>query len=258
MNSLSNENNIKPPEEESSNYLFHYTDKLENIVSIMTEHFKPFFCVESIEFLGFTKSLINEMAYPVVCFCDLPLSRQKEHKVKFGDYGIAMNKQWGIDNLVTPVIYSHKKSMTALSLRLLIDMANQIQEKLPDEFGKFRNAVSILIMYYKAYEGRSYIKKEKKFAERPTRFYNEREWRYLPFEVDGLNWNLEVDQHQNDDTLSKENDIIQKKNRLKFGLNDIEFLFLKKEAEIEPFLSQMRLRYSEEETKLIKGKIQSF
>ena len=63
MNSLSNEINLMPQEEESSKYLFHYTDKLDNLVSIMNEYFKPFFCVESIEFLGLPKSIINEMAY---------------------------------------------------------------------------------------------------------------------------------------------------------------------------------------------------
>jgi hypothetical protein len=259
MNSLSNSGRVILPVEESSNYLFHYTNEMDHLVSIMNDYFKPFFCVESIEFLGFPKSIINEMVCPVVCFCDLPLSRQKEHKSKFGDYGIAMKKEWGKEKLLTPVVYSHPRSMTAVSLRILIDMANLLQEKLTEEeFGKFRNAVSILIMYHKAYEGKQYIKKDKMFADKTTRFYDEREWRYLPLEVDGLKWNLDITEHQNDDALPKENEIIQRNNKLKFNLNDIEFLFLKEESEIEPFLSQMRPRYSEEEIDLIRKKIQPF
>ena len=69
---------------------------------------------------------------------------------------------------------------------------------------------------------------------------------------------MEISEHQNNDTLTKENKIIQENNKLKFSLNDVEFLFLKKETEIEPFLSQMRPRYSEEEVDLIRKKIQPF
>jgi hypothetical protein len=255
MNSSSSiSNGLK--EEESADYFFHYTTEIVHLVSIMNNNFMPFYCMESIEFLDLKDSKLQGMAYPVVCFCDLPLSRHKEHKSKFGEYGIGMKKEWGINNLLTPIIYSHPRSMTAVSLRILIEMANQLQQNLTEEeFNKFRNSISILIMNYKAYEGKQYLKKEKKFADKTTRFYDEREWRYIPLEVNGLKWDLEISEYQNDDILAKENEIIQRNNRLKFNLNDVEYLFLKNDAEIEFFLSKLSPKYSNEDQEEIKKKI---
>lgn len=111
------------------------------------------------------------------------------------------------------------------------------------------------MMNYKSYEGRLYIKKENLFAEELTCFYNEREWRYIPLEVDGLKLNLEMAEYRNAQILHEENKLIQKNNRLKFDLNDVEFLFLKTEAEIDPFLSKLSPKYTVEDKKEIKKKI---
>jgi len=259
MNSSSKQNEFEQTLEESADYFFHFTDEMKHLESIMNNYFMPFYCMESIEYLNLPESNIMGMAYPVVCFCDLPLSRQREHRDKFGEYGIGMKKEWGIKNLLTPIIYSHSRSMTAASLRILINMANLIQEKLTDtEFRKFRNSVSLLIMFHKAYEGKQYIKKDKIFAEKTSRFYDEREWRYIPLDVDGLKLDLEIDEHQNEEILAIENKLIQKNNNLKFNLNDVDYLFLKEEAEIEPFLYNMRTKYNANEIQEIKNKIQPF
>jgi hypothetical protein len=259
MNSSNKLTNDVQNEKESADYLFHYTNKLDHLISIMNDNFKPFYCLESLEHLNLTELKIEGMAYPLVCFCDLPLGRHEEHKEKFGNYGIGMNKDWGIKNHLSAVVYSNKESMTALGLRVLIKMGHLLQKKLTEyEFRAFNNSVSILIMNYKQYEGRSYDKKDKIFSKEPTRFYNEREWRYIPFEVEGLKLNLEIAEYQNSDILAKENKTIQANNRLMFNLNDVNFLFLNDETEIEPFLLQLKHKYSAEEIDQIRKKIQLF
>ena len=51
---------------------------------------------------------------------------------------------------------------------------------------------------------------------------------------------------------------IKNDNNLKFNLNDVDYLFLKEEAEIEPFLYNMRTKYNANEIQEIKNKIQPF
>lgn len=256
MNSLSKDYQEVVDENESSDYFFHYTTKIDHLVNIMNNYFMPFYCMESIEYLNIPKTDIKGMAYPVVCFCDLPLNRQKNHKTKFGEYGIGLKKEWGTKNLLSPVIYSHPRSMTSVSLRILIDMADQLKSNLTEEeFRKFNNAVSLLLMLNKAYEGKQYMKDHKMFAEKNSRFYDEREWRHLPLNVDGLKLNLEINEYQDTKILNEENEKIQQNNKLKFELKDVEFLFLKDKAEIDQFLSKLSPKYSAEDKKEIISKI---
>jgi len=169
-----------------------------------------------------------------------------------------LKKEWGIKNFLTSIVYTHPNSITAEILKILFKLGKPIEKKLTEnELFEFKKAVSLLMMHYKPFEGHQYIKRNKLFDEKVTCFYDEREWRYIP-----LNGNHEhrfhLEMHEYLDTyiLNEENEKIQKENRLEFKLNDIEFLFLKDKAEIEPFLSQMRPRYSEEEIKDIREKIQ--
>lgn len=256
MSFLSRLLNLNAQEKESDDYFFHYTNQIDHLISILNNYFMPFYCMESIEYLNLTKSSVKGMAYPVVCFCDLPLNRQKNHKAKFGAYGIGLKKEWGIKNLLSPVVYSHPRSMTSASLRILINMGNQLKANTTEEeFRKFNNAVSLLLMLNKAYEGKLYMKDIRIFAEKTSRFYDEREWRYIPLNVDGLKLNLEMDEYQNNVILDKENKLIQKNNKLKFVLDDVEYLFLKNKDEIEHFLSKLSPEYSKDEKKEIKKKI---
>jgi len=256
MNSSSKVHQEEPNEEESANYLFHYTTEMNHLVSIMNDFFMPFYCMESLDYLNLTEFKTEGMAYPLVCFCDIPLSRHKLHKRKFGEYGIGMKKEWGMKNHLSAVVYTHSKSMTITSLSILINMARLIQEKLTEEESQvFNNSVSLLIMHYKSYEGRQFIKEESLFANEITCFYNEREWRYIPLDVDGLKISLKISEYRNTQILHEQNKLIQKNNRLKFNLNDVEFLFLKNEAEIDLFLSKLSLKYSEEDKREIKKKI---
>lgn len=243
-------------EKESADYFFHYTTNIEYLISIMNNFFMPFYCMESIEYLNMPELQLEGMAYPVVCFCDLPLNRHKKHKSKFGDYGIGMKKEWGINNHLTPVVYTHTNSMTTSSMRILFDIARSLKGKLSeDEYRKYNWAVSPLLMHYKPYEGKQYIKKDKLFADKITRFYDEREWRYIPLNMDGLKLNLEMHEYQDTITLNEENKKIQRANRLKFELNDIEFLFLRNKAEIDSFLSKLSQKYTDEDKNEIKRKI---
>eukprot|EP01034_Spumella_vulgaris_P011525 gene11525-14663_t len=44
-------------------------------------------------------------AFPMVCFCDIPLSRIDEHVGFYGSYGLGLSREWGIRAGLNPVQY---------------------------------------------------------------------------------------------------------------------------------------------------------
>jgi len=247
----------KEEEKESSNYFFHFTKKFEHLVSILYNNFMPFYCMENMRYLNMPELKLEGMAYPMVCFCDIPLSRHKLHKKKFGDYGLGLNKEWGIKkNHLTPVVYSSQNSITSAALKNLIEIFLLLEKKLSDEdYRKFKNSVSVLMMHYKPYEGYLFNKNNKQFSKELTRFYDEKEWRYIPLKVDGLNLSLEMKDYLIDKKLVEENEKIQKDNHLIFSPNDIYSIYLTKESEIEILLDRIKCKYKPSELSDIKEKI---
>lgn len=255
MNFSSNYFSEAEVNEESSNFFFHFTSEIKHLVSIMNNNFMPFYCMEGLHFLNMPDIDIEGMAYPVVCFCDIPISRHKEHKTKFGKYGIGLKKNWGIKNHLTPVIYSHINSITSSSLKILFELAISLKPKLSDEeFRKFNNSISTLMMHYKSYEGFQYNKENNVFSKKPTKFYDEREWRYIPLKVDGLKLNLEVNEYRNKKTLEEANKKIQEYNIVEFTIDDVEYIFLNDESELEEFLSKLNAKYSKQDIEMIRNK----
>ena len=257
MNFLNNADMINEEDKESADFFFHFTPELRHLINIMNYKFMPFFCMESLEYLNFPELQIKAMAYPMICFCDIPLSRQKEHRVKFGSYGIGLSKDWGINNRLTPVVYSHDNSMTSLSMKLLIDLAKILKPNLTEQnYHNFNMAVSILFCYFKPYKGKMYLKAEKKFSDNISCFYDEKEWRYFPLELDLLSMSLTLERYENESIRESCNLKIQEKNHLLFNLADIEYLFLKERSEKEEFLNAISEKFSKEELKVIENKIQ--
>ena len=245
--------------EVSSNYLYHFTSRLDTIKNILIDKaFKPFYCLERLDYL----SVINEaeipyeMAFPMVCFCDLPEDKQTMHRAKFGEYSISLSKEWGVKKLLTPVTYCSQRSLTSFSLEMLIQHASDIKNVISDvQFNKLNNSLTILLIHLKSYEGFAYKKELKGFENEKSRFYDEREWRYLPLEVDNLNWHLTRRQFENTEFLRKENLKIQMNNSLKFNLSDIFQIQIKEAKEVDVLLEDLRRIYSKEEISILKEKI---
>ncbi len=72
----------------SSNSLIHLTQKKEALIGILENNFKIKYCYEIIN----TSSGKINAAFPMVSFCDIPLSQIKEHINKYGSYGIGLKK----------------------------------------------------------------------------------------------------------------------------------------------------------------------
>jgi len=243
----------------SSDYLFHFTPRKESLINILLNHFMPFYCLERLDYLLLKNNIGNyfEMAFPLVCFCDIPNPLQETHRGKFGIYGIGLDKSWGIKNGLTPIIYTHSNTILSSNLKYLIDLYPKLKNYgiSESELLGLKNHISYLMMHYKSYEGFAYNKDEKRFDAETTRFYDEREWRYIPLNCNDLKLNLERDEYESIDKLKDENEKIQKCNKLVFQLSDIKYLYLKDKSEIQPFLNSLSDKYSGSDLKLLKSLI---
>jgi hypothetical protein len=128
----------------------------------------------------------------MISFCDLPLGLIKPHIDKYGNYGIGMTKEWGINHKLNPVLYLERNSIIANNIDKSLDSVidsikafNKVKSTISQEFDKKwekdlkysgETALNIL-RYVKNYKG-DLIRGKKKYPD--YRFYDEREWRYVP------------------------------------------------------------------------------
>ena len=73
----------------SANTLFHFTDHIDKLVGILENEFYPNYSLENQEHIG---PVIFEIAFPMVSFCDIPLSQTQAHTVYYGNYAIGLKK----------------------------------------------------------------------------------------------------------------------------------------------------------------------
>lgn len=87
--------------------LFHYTAKIEHLRDMLINGLWPRFCVEEFEWLlgNFTC-----MAFPVVCFCDIPIPAALAHRERYGHYAVAIHKDLAGDDDINPVWYIQQRS----------------------------------------------------------------------------------------------------------------------------------------------------
>ncbi|MCR9015334.1 abortive infection system antitoxin AbiGi family protein [Aquiflexum gelatinilyticum] len=220
----------------SSNTLFHFTGSLKNLTGILASTFLPRYCLEVPNF--FKKIPFNSnLAYPMVCFCDIPLSKVKRHIGLYGNYGIGLSKEWAIKNNLSPVIYTRKNAKTANTIENLISWFDSIQEKLSeDDKFIFRKSYSELLMHLKPYYGN--MIKDGKIIKK--RFYDEREWRWIP-ELDPklFRSHLLKDEFNDQNIKEVENKKIAVFRKLNFKPEDIRYLIINNDDEIDSFIQDL-------------------
>ena len=82
--------------------LFHYTPSFKNLRDILTDGFWPKFFAEDFKWMVGSPAFV---AFPVVCFCDIPLGAASAHRTQYGPYALAMSKLWAVGREINPVWY---------------------------------------------------------------------------------------------------------------------------------------------------------
>ncbi|WP_339881414.1 abortive infection system antitoxin AbiGi family protein [uncultured Algoriphagus sp.] len=217
----------------SANTLFHFTKTLDNIKNILTNNFSPRYCLERIDFLSQNGKL--DLAIPMICFCDIPLSQIINHVITYGDYAIGLGKDWAIKNGISPVLYLYNDSRTNRMLNSLfissarIDMVKRLIKK--DE--TFQSSLDFMefLFYCKIYKGDMW--RDNKLVKKIT-FYDEREWRYVPNiqDLESINPRLIINKAEHNDFRVKQDYNEQlRKYQLKFTPTDIKYIIIKNESE---------------------------
>lgn len=208
----------------SANTLFHFTRDLDTLLKILRSRFYPRACYEP----AVIPDVLNfRIAIPMVCFCDIPLSQISEHVGKYGKYAIGIKKSWAIEQGVTPVLYVHKNSVIPRAI------ASEMKEIRPSgkDFSEvqMKHLMELMrpIMVMKPYE--SYDEK----LHKEIRYYDEREWRYIPPSEYPKFPDFLIEKITNDTTLrafNKEKEAYG----VEFNPDVINYIIVDKEEEILP------------------------
>lgn len=211
--------------------LFHFTKTKENLFAILKNEFKPTFCLEKIHY----GRSVWKYAIPMVCFCDIRLSQIKVHIETYGVYGIGMSKEWAERKGLNPVIYLNRNSHLSNNLSAIkLSLSEVLRTPDNEKVGTYLGFLYVL-RYLKNYKGK-FLKDEVRNAD--VIYYNEREWRYVPT----------THVISSADVLS-ENDYLNKDTReyfssllpaLSFEPNDIKYIIVDRESEIEETINTIR------------------
>ena len=226
----------------SSNTLFHFTSKYETLCSILkSQGFWPRYCIE----YGWGKERNFNLAVAQCCFCDIPLSLIQDHTKTYGEYGLGMSKNWGIEHNLSPLHYYVNNSPVLETINKLRKLANQNKERAGIDY----------LSFIKQYKGFTYRKDELGFMIRKNNivFYNEREWRFVP-KIDGT-YACKIIERKDDFDINKESEVT-KEFMCRFSAKDIKYIILKKEDERITLLNELdNMGFETGDLPLLKSKI---
>ena len=252
----------------SSNTLFHFTDKIENVIGILKEGFRPHFCLEDLNFIlpdEPTEDL--EWAIPMVCFCDVPLSQSKTHRKTYGNYGIGLSKEWGMqkENKISPVLYAYRESAIVHTIMGMwiegMELLNWKQDDA-DHAPIFCDHLHGTYCFTKAYEGKRWINRDKRYSNEDVRFYDEREWRFVPTRENRFEYVIPkkdfLDMLEQDDANYELDRVTGELPVLNFEPSDIECIIVTEEREINLIvkaIEQNTNKYSHVDIELLSSKV---
>jgi hypothetical protein len=236
----------------SSNTLFHFTE-FEKLKSILKNGFRPQYCLEDLNGIYFDYNDPElEHAFPMVCFCDIPLSQIRDH-LKYGYYGIGLKKEWGMQNKITPVLYAYEKSAIAMSIFKLIVKGWELSKKT-ENHEELENIIfysEYLRSFTKPYQGRLW--RRDKYVEQ-IRFYDEREWRFVPWQ-DPYKHGISKKEFF-EPIIEKYQKQLWENIVLKFNPSDIKYIIVSREDEIVGMIEEIEKNMNNSnDKKLLYSKI---
>lgn len=234
----------------SSNYLYHFTDEAWKLKSILENGIRVSYSLEDFSFLEETldidfqrlrrylSSSKNsqkkvktsdstgeqfELAVPMACFCDIPLSLIERHSNIYGGYAVGLKKEWGIKRGMNPISYVAKESDMAAALQSFNSLTRRTSKDY-EEY-RYRNIFTKIIQLTKPYKGP--YRHDSRTWEK-YRFYDEREWRYIEKgDSTTLLSESQFDELRDQDKITRQ---------LGFDPNDVEYIIVRHSEEKKEFM----------------------
>lgn len=217
------------------NILFHFTDR-KSLYEILKSTFKVSYARERI--IG--GNTLKEFAVPMVSFSDLRLSELKDNIGTYGKFGIGMSKDWAISNGLNPVMYASQNSLFTENFMHGMEDFFKLVSNSNDTSGRFENAYNNTLntlRYIKNYKG-DLIRPGKKTIEDYV-FANEREWRYVPAISENILPFISIEKIRTPQQKSSFNKKVSHL-RLNFQPDDIKYLVVEKESDINALINHLR------------------
>lgn len=231
---------------QSANTLFHFVNKINYLTDIIErDAIVPRYCVENVIYL---KIPYNEIAYPMLCFCDINLHKINEHIHFYGGYGIAFSKQWGIEKGIQPIQYINVDSDLRKAFSKAFNMAlDSIDNDLTHDY------LLAQMYFFKPIEGD--MPREKTTEHK--NFTDECEWRYIPNvtneNMPGILTGNELFQR---DTLNRAL-MYAIDTWLKFSVNNVKYLIIQNSEDFDVLIDAImkKSNLTEREKNILISKI---
>lgn len=190
----------------STDLIFHFTPCFAGLCGILSNGFRPSYCKEFpiylkeyyesriiSNILGEPEQKIEDIKIPMVCFCDIPKRARFKHMEHYGSYGIGLKKSWAISNYISPIHYIPIDSKTHIISNQMMSHLNIAQNLTQSGDTALDLKVSNIFECFI-----DYVKFTKQYQDpiSKRKFYDEREWRYVPnhvFDVKDPNTYLKFD-----------------------------------------------------------------
>ncbi|WP_049537371.1 abortive infection system antitoxin AbiGi family protein [Vibrio harveyi] len=226
-----------------SDNLFHFTNSLDVLKLILKNGIYPRYCLEDIEWFGLAND--KHIAFPMSCFCDIPLSRISEHTDFYGNFGLGLTKEWGEKNGLNPVIYSPDGGVAQGVMKYLFYKASPTNENDQSVYNHGYKLWSLI----KPLKGRMVIAGN--LVEKD--FYQESEWRYVPPVRDLITASTfeEDKEHENEKLIDY---------KLQISPNDIRYIFVQSDSDIPSlvdFINSEMAAFPLNDLKILQSRIVS-
>lgn len=153
--------------------LFHYTSCFDYLRDMLLYGFWARYCIEDFTWLVGQCTFI---AFPIVCFCDIPIPAASEHRFRYGRYALAMSKSWSIQSDINPVWYIQVPSLISCHLREVA--GNQLRENLSSIPDTIRPRLPFLKLTVGPQPARQHTRHPGRLEL--CAFEQELEWRHTP------------------------------------------------------------------------------
>jgi len=200
---------------------------MDDLTGILENFFVPRYCIESYSDIFHGTNEDFRIAFPMVCFCDLPLSQINRHLAFYGGYGIGLRKEWGIEKKINPVLYVHQNSVLTCFISSLLKDLRKDSHRSKSDIHSLLN----IVRHIKLYDGYVDVNGKREYR----RFYDEREWRWVPFLTDEKNTDIFslTEKEFSDPSRRQRADLeAAAKAKLEFMPDDIKYIIVSKENEI--------------------------
>lgn len=115
----------------SSDYLYHFKCDVEVLKLILRHGFRHSSWPETLPFFDISQNTF------IVCFCDIRPQESLWHRKCYGQNAIALSKEWGIKQNISPVRYIHRTSPGVsedyISLKTLYRSARELEPHQPEK-----------------------------------------------------------------------------------------------------------------------------